>query len=63
MIALTNSVCGGVLMLNIHHIVSIREDRSQTLIQTSTGVEYAVEESIEEIGKRREWSALAVIGG
>lgn len=58
MLHLTNAQDGEDLLLNIHHIVSIREDRGQVLIQVSTGVEYAVKESHDDIAKRHIWNRL-----
>ena len=58
MLHLTNAQDGEVLLLNVHHIVSVREDRGQLFIQTSTGVEYAVKETYEQIAKRDIWNRL-----
>ena len=58
MLHLTNAHDGEVLLLNVHHIVSIREDRGQVFIQTSTGVEYAVKDTYENIAKRDIWNRL-----
>jgi uncharacterized protein YlzI (FlbEa/FlbD family) len=58
MIRLTNAQDGEALMLNIHHIVAIRESGKQVFILTTTGVEYAVKESSEKIGKLPIWKRL-----
>lgn len=58
MLHLTNAHNGEILILNIRHIVSLRKDRGQVLIQVSTGVEYAVEDSYEDISKRPIWENL-----
>lgn len=58
MLHLTNARDGEILLLNIRQIVSIREDQGQVLIQTSTGVEYAVKDTYENISKRDIWNRV-----
>lgn len=57
MIKLTN-VSGEKLVLNPAHVVAVREDKKQVFILTSTGVEYAVRESMEEVGEKPGWARL-----
>lgn len=58
MLHLTNAQDGETLLLNIRHIVSIREEQGQVFIQASTGVEYAVKDTYENIAKRDIWNHM-----
>lgn len=56
MLNMTNAQSGERLTINPKHVVAIREDRGQVFILTSTGVEYAVKEDYDQIGKSPVWN-------
>jgi len=58
MLSLTNAQDGEILVLNVRHIVSIREHQAQVFVQVSTGVEYAVKDKYDNIAKRDVWNRM-----
>ena len=58
MINLTCARTGANILINIKHIVCVRELNGEVFIVTSPGIEYAVTEDAGYIGSRDIWNKL-----
>ena len=58
MLRLTNARDGGLLLLNPRHVVAVYEEKRQMFVLTTTGVEYAVKEDFNQLGKMHAWANI-----